>query len=224
MVNQAVILTFTAVLVGLGLANPLLIEPRKFSYLGTMVASQLNTTRSSGEISKRISQYGCYCFRDAHASYRMFGNGQPVDEQDHLCQKLMKCRKCLDMELPGQCDVDMEKYLYNIDPTTKEITCNPDQPLCRYEKCECDKQFAVALGQIWVDEDYNEFNWLNRKNVQRRTNQGLPVLDVDAKCVKDPDQMNNVNDQCCGSVGQKVPYSSARFSCCDGKITGLGNC
>merc|ERR1712110_75959 len=118
------------------------------------------------------------------------------------------------MELPGQCDLAMEKYLYTIDHNTKEITCNADQASCRYEKCECDKQFAIALGEIWSDDDFNEENWLNRKNVARRTNQGLPLLDVDSVCVKDPDQTNYVNDQCCGNVGHKVPFSSQRFSCC----------
>merc|ERR1712178_603456 len=61
------------------LGNPLLEQlGRKFSMLGTMLFTQTNTTLTSGDISKRIQQYGCYCFGDATNSGVLFGNGEPV--------------------------------------------------------------------------------------------------------------------------------------------------
>ena len=146
------------------MGNPLLDQlARKFSMLGTMLYSQVqNTTMTSGDISKRIQQYGCYCFRDAINSGVLFGNGEPVSPQDELCRNLMRCRKCMEMEFPGECDAAQEKYLYSIDANTNEIICNQDQDSCRVDKCECDKHFSVELGKMWTDASFDE---MYRKNI-----------------------------------------------------------
>ena len=158
MVNFSKIATTFVLLPSALLANPLLDQlARKFSMLGTMLYSQVtNTTLSSGDISKRIQQYGCYCFRDATNTGFLFGNGEPVSAQDELCRNLMRCRKCLEMEFPGECDISQEKYVYSIDATTNEIICDQDQSSCRVDKCECDKHFAIELGKIWTDESFDE--------------------------------------------------------------------
>jgi len=195
---------------------------RKFSYLGTMVFSQANTTHTSGDISKRIQEYGCYCFRDPKSMGVLFGAGAPVDDQDRFCRNLMQCRKCIDMDYPGQCDVDIEKYLFTIDSSTKEITCDPNQPSCRFEKCECDKQFAIEFGKVYSDDSYDEFYWLNKKNVQRRNNRGDPVFDADLNCQKGDE--TGPSDGCCGEVGQRMPYSQLRHDCCNNKLSNVGDC
>lgn len=207
------------------LGNPLLEQlGRKFSMLGTMLYSQTNTTLTSGDISKRIQQYGCYCFRDATNSGVLFGNGEPVSPQDEICRNLMRCRKCLEMDYPGECDISQEKYLYSIDPATQEITCNAEQAPCRYEKCECDKHFAVELGKIWSDEGFEAKFWMNSKNVARRNKRNEEVFDVDATCVKKNENSSNKADMCCGAVGQKQPFSLDRQECCDDQLVSIGQC
>lgn len=209
------------------MGNPLLDQlARKFSMLGTMLYSQVqNTTMTSGDISKRIQQYGCYCFRDAINSGVLFGNGEPVSPQDELCRNLMRCRKCMEMEFPGECDAAQEKYLYSIDANTNEIICNQDQDSCRVDKCECDKHFAVELGKMWTDASFDEMYWLNPKNVLRRNTKNLEVFDAATNCVKSDVNKKNPIDACCGLPGQKQPYSYERQECCDDtKLVSIGQC
>jgi len=199
---------------------------RKFSYLGHMVYSQLNTTMSSGDISKRIVSYGCYCFRDGNSGTdASFGSGKPVDAQDRLCSNLMKCRRCIQMDYGhSECDVHMEKYNFDINPTTNAITCDENQDPCRVNKCECDKAFAEDLAKIWKDEDFNEFYWVNTRNVRRRNKRNQEIFQGEQACKNSEDEKLRADD-CCGEVGRRMPYSLMRHDCCDNnRLAGIGQC
>lgn len=220
-------IAFAASLLAVNEANPMLDQLRKFSYLGSMVYSQLNTTMSAGDIAKRIVSYGCYCFRDGNSgSDASFGSGRPVDAQDRLCSNLMKCRRCIqmDFDVDSSCDVHMEKYSYSIDPSSRVITCDETQDPCRQHKCECDKAFAEDLGKVWTDEAFNELYWANNKNVRRRNKRNQEVFDAEANC-KNNEDVKLKADDCCGEVGRRMPYSLMRHDCCDNnRLAGIGQC
>lgn len=206
-------------------ANPMLDQLRKFSILGRMVYSQLNTTMSSGDISKRIVSYGCYCFRDGNSgSDASFGSGKPVDDQDKLCSNLMKCRRCIQMDYQDECDVHMEQYSYGINPNTNAITCDENQDPCRMHKCECDKAFAEDLAKVWTDEGFNNFYWGNNRNIRRRNKRNEPIFDGESVC-KNNEETRLKADDCCGEVGRRLPYSLMRHDCCDNnRLAGIGQC
>lgn len=219
-------IAFAASLLAVNEANPMLDQLRKFSYLGSMVYSQLNTTLTAGEISKKIVSYGCYCFRDGNSGTdASFGSGRPVDAQDRLCSNLMKCRRCIQMDFGSDdsCDVHMEKYSYSIDTDSRLITCNNSDP-CKQEKCECDKAFAEDLGKIWNDATFNEFYWNNNKNVRRRNKRNEETFDAEANCINNEESRLRAND-CCGEIGRRMPYSTDRHDCCNNvQLVGIGQC
>jgi len=227
-------LSVLAVFITCSEANPL-IEPtmesgrspslRKFSTLGRMVYNQLNTTMSSADVSKRIVSYGCYCFRDGNSKEgASFGSGKPVDAQDQLCSNLMKCRRCLQMDYQGSCDVHMESYSATIDDSTNTITCDENQDSCRFDKCECDKAFAEDLAKVWKDEEFNYFYWGNNRNIRRRNKRNEEIFAGDEEC-KNNDEIKLKTDYCCGESGRRLPYSSDRHDCCDNnRLAGIGEC
>lgn len=198
---------------------------RRFSYLGRMVHSQMNTTFSAGDISKRIVSYGCYCFRDGNSgSDASFGTGKPVDDQDRLCSNLMKCRRCIQMDFSGECDVHMEKYSYEID-SDNTILCDENQDPCKLHKCECDKAFAEDLAKVWNDDSFNEFYWGNSKNIRRRNKRNQDIFNGDESCKIVGEDNRLRADDCCGEVGRRLPYSLMRHDCCDNnRLAGIGQC
>jgi len=205
------------------------IEVRKFSALTAMVVHQLNfegkTNLDYTTISKRIANYGCYCFRED--SKAALGQGVPVDETDSVCKSLMQCRKCIDLDFPGECDVTMGQYKYAIDSNTGEIVCNNniDTDPCKVDACHCDREFALNFARVYKGDDQFDFSkWTNRKHVARMQNQGIPTFDSSV-CENTPRDVPAVADICCGVSGKKVPYSMDNKECClDETLRDIGSC
>jgi len=196
------------------------IDPKKFSHIVDMINSQITTSLSSDVIVKRIQNYGCHCFPGMTRAAG--GQGSPVDALDSQCQALYRCHRCVNMDFPGQCDVNAGKYRFSI--SNGVITCetNRNSP-CQINQCECDKEFATNFGSMWDDSSFNFHYWLNRNNVRDQDAAGTPTFDYASACVN---AQNNVSpDQCCGNTAIRRPYSSTVYDCCtDGTLKSLGSC
>jgi hypothetical protein len=186
---------------------------RKFSAIVEMIMGKVTTALDAGTVSKMIQNYGCHCFPNADsASDRIIGGlGQPKDALDSQCRTLYRCKKCVDMEFPGACDVDQGKYKYTIDDAGN-VDCSQNTG-CQLAQCTCDKEFADQVGSFWADADHNGDYWLNKKHVQQQNNAGNAVFEYASDCVA---QGTNVTpDACCGnSYPSKIPYATSNRACC----------
>ena len=196
------------------------VDPKKFSGIVRMINSQINTSLDYQTIVKRIQNYGCHCFPGM--SRAAGGQGAPVDDMDSACHTLFKCHRCVDMDHNNACDVDAGKYRFSI--RDGEITCNGDRNSdCQQNQCQCDKEFALTMGQIWDDDAYNFHYWLARNNVRAMENAGTPVFDFADTCQNS--QSNSTPDSCCGEYPHRRPFSSVMMECCDdGSIGSVGSC
>ena len=110
-------------------------------------------------------------------------------------------------------------------PNSGTVTCNPRgrNTDCKNAQCECDKQFAMNLANVWKDEEFNKNLWLNNKNVAAMEKAGTPVFTYNAECVK---VEGNPSNACCGdSYPNKHPFNSDSRECCvDGSLKLIGGC
>ena len=118
----------------------------------------------------------------------------------------------MDIEFPNECDVDMGRYRFNVDPDTGVVDCSRNKG-CKLAQCTCDAEFAYSVGTFWEDKNHNEFYWLSKRNKKIRAKKGLPIMKVEDTC-KMPTGEQSV-DTCCGnSFPHKQPFDSGLRSCC----------
>lgn len=184
---------------------------KKFSAIVEFAYSQVTTADDVGTWHKKIQNYGCHCFPDA--TRVPGGKGAPVDDMDNLCRDLARCHACVELD-HGVSNIGLEKYKYVVTGST--IDCSSNTEAVKLQQCECDKQFAIALGGVWDDASFNTFYWGNKNNND-------PQFDIVSTCTAGSGA--GVQDACCGASPDRRPYSSAVFECCsDGSIASVGGC
>lgn len=140
------------------------IEERRFKGIVKLVMNQIDTNFSTKEIFSKIQNYGCHCFPGQTREVGSLGS-KYVDPQDQLCMQLASCHRCVQLEFNHVTDFDTDTsgYSTSLDPTAKTIECtnnpnsNNDEERAKYSLCQCDKHFAEQLGNIWEDDNFNQF-------------------------------------------------------------------
>jgi len=200
------------------------VDEKKFSAIVDMAFHKLdghpsfnvdvvNANRNTRKnFSYMLQDYGCHCFPN-HKSISG-GRGKPKDALDEACRALYRCHKCVDIESPGVCEAD-GGYKYQL-KSAGDIGCTASDkfPDCKTQQCQCDREFADSVFDLWTGNDwtYDSNLWLNPRYVKAAEDMGVQVFDFDAEC-----QMgfNQTPDACCGDAfPNKVPYNSNDFGCC----------
>jgi len=207
-------------------AQRTIIDPRKFSTLTQLVVNQLNLKDPSGtwttnDVSDRLTDYGCYCFAE---SRELLGNrGKPVDEQDKLCLDLYRCHNCASkFDFPGDC---MFTSNYGIFLDQGEFKCSTTKNTdCERSRCECDKRFASRISELWTQNSgswsFDTFYWKQKKNVKKN-----PTFDAQAVCKPNGPTGITANNECCGEIGERIPFDNNMMECCaDKRVTFIGQC
>lgn len=199
------------------------LEERRYKGIIKLTYSQITTDFTRREIHSRLQYYGCHCFPNGKRKVGAIGS-KFVDSQDELCMKLALCHRCVKLEFDDVIDTNDSGYATFIDELTSEITClddpNSDNPLQRAKNalCQCDKEFAVNLGGIWSDNNFNQYYWLQPRQVDKYPNiERFDINDGSCKLVSDGESTGFI-DSCCGDYPFKKPFSSAKKQCCDSGI------
>jgi len=165
---------------------------------------------------RMMMNYGCHCFPNHKST--IGGKGQPVDQLDEACRSLYKCHKCVDIEYPNECETDNGGYKYDMDPVTKDLSCEASEKHgdCKVKLCECETHFVETIYDLWVGENsswsYNTKFWLDKKWTNKNEREGLDSFDRDNVCVIS--LVNVEADSCCGDFPSIIPYSSSEKNCC----------
>merc|ERR1712226_658570 len=170
---------------------------RKFNSLMSMAYSQSTTGLSKEDFSSRLNNYGCHCF--INGAKNPGGHGHPVNEIDEACRDLYRCRKCIEIEYQVDNDFIVDgRYTWGIDkPNTLNCRKNAKNK-ARKALCECDRHFAITIGDVWTDLFYDFSFWRDDKNMKEN-------------------QTFNY-DKRCRAVGNGVMSSSAASSATSGAI------
>jgi hypothetical protein len=210
------------------------VDQRKLSHVMAMSYNQVSTAHSQTIFGKMLLNYGCHCFPDSGRSMKaVAGQGPPQDDYDSLCRKLARCHRCIEMDWPESISLDWDtnngRYRYQIG-SDGSITCNGNADPEKSALCECDAEFARELGSTWQDDKFNRTLWDNKNNNDF-------TLESEFVCTKNGNQLN---DECCGSYPNRMPFSSDSIECCavgngifnvafqeccaDGSIVNIGQC
>lgn len=192
------------------------LEGRKYNHIVKMAKSMMTTKYSLRQIFRMLQNYGCHCFPGQTRAAG--GHGPAVDAQDSLCKDLARCHRCVGMEHGDVIDVDESKYRFNV--VNGDISCarNTEKGWHQSKRdlCECDAEFARKIGQIWSDDDFNDFYWLHPKDMKKIAKNKLDPepakFDMDATCGIIG---GGKADACCGSYPNRFPYDSNDKSCCN---------
>ena len=146
---------------------------RRFNSMSDMVYRHIIATNRGGsynpkQIEEKLQNYGCYCFPKNSRNVAK-NKGAPVDKMDQLCRMLSQCHRCIyDYDyVDDECDF-FGKYKYDVNANNGIISCLPGNRGCQSSQCECDKEFARRIVDLWVADDSFEFDnffWLNKNNV-----------------------------------------------------------
>jgi len=207
---------------------------RKFNSIVGMAHSQITTSFSKTEFGDKINKYGCHCFPGGTKAAG--GVGPAVDALDSLCKKLYKCHKCIQIEFGVDAvDVNDGRYTWALnDDGTLNCDKNQNNP-ARKALCQCDREYAYEMKNVWTDDGFNEYYWLSNRNARQGG-----TFDYDATCVANNNGSGAAADQCCGSAfPNKEPFDSTQRACCnsdsvyniftqecctDGTVAGIGSC
>jgi len=195
-------------------------EERKFSHIVKMVHDQISRAGSAWDsktVSKRLQNYACHCFP---GNNRVAGGAGPAqDGIDNLCKKLSRCHKCIEGDygisaFNAEWDADLGKYRWSAD-LNGDITCAANTEQFKRDLCECDAAFATAMGAQWVDAEWDNGMWGNRKNTGY-------TMDYDNVCVGSQGQTQT---ECCGAYPDRQPFQALSHECCaDGSVATVGSC
>jgi len=191
------------------------LEPRRFHSIVTMAYSQVTTSLTKNVFEEKIRKYGCHCFPLDTKSAG--GQGPAVDAMDSLCKKLYKCHKCINLEFGVEAiDVNQGKYTWQLDDQTGLISCDKNaQNPARKALCECDREYAYHMKNLWDDNSFNGFYWKNNKWAKQN-----PTFDFDNTCMQAGGSGSGGKaDMCCGDAfPNKEPYDSSQKACCGSTI------
>jgi len=197
------------------------LEGRKYNHIVKMAKSQMNTKHSLRQVFRMLQNYGCHCFPGQTRAAG--GHGPAVDAQDSLCKDLARCHRCVEMEHGKDIiDVDHAKYRFHVNDGKISCQRNTDKGWHQSKRdlCECDARFATKLGEMWNDDNYNDYYWLHPKEMKKIAKGNLEPIpdkfDLVGTCSA---PMGGRADSCCGSYPEKYPYDSADKSCCENSTT-----
>ena len=169
------------------------------------------TSMSNGLAPVDLTNYGCTCLSLNPGQKNL---GLPLDDTDRTCNRWKQCHKCVRDEHGGSCD---SKYKTNLQGDCGKYTFSKIRLFlslflvdkvgsCQRQMCECDRNFAISLGQVQPNEDFF-----------------APKLDTDLYCRK---AFPNGNGSCCQSPsGLFTWYNSNQHDCCSsGNIAEIGSC
>lgn len=212
---------------------PETLDPRKFNSIVGMAHSQVTTSLDKNDFGDKINKYGCHCF--PNGSKAAGGTGPAVDAMDSLCKKLYKCHKCIQIEYGMDAiDVNDGRYTWAVEDDGS-LSCdkNKNNP-ARLALCECDRAYAYAMKNVWDDDSFNQYYWLNNKFARQNPDQ---VFSYEDTCVANGGGQSA--DTCCGAAfPEKEPYDSTQRGCCgnslfnvftqeccqDGSVGSIGSC
>lgn len=192
-----------------------LLEERKYNHIVKMAKSQMKTKHSLRTIFKMLQNYGCHCFPGQTRAAG--GHGAAVDDQDSLCRDLARCHRCVEMEHGDIIDVNDDKYRFHVKDGAISCERNTEKGWHQSKRdlCECDAHFANEIGKLWDDNNFNDYYWLNPKDmklINKGKWEGGAKFDIDSTCTAN---MSGKADQCCGSYPLKYPYDSTQNNCCN---------
>jgi len=180
-------------------------------------------------ISKKLQNYGCSCFPDnAKAAEK---TQLAVDELDTACRNLRICRRCVEIEYPGQCDTDYDRYKWTTDSNNGMVQCNFDQAKrekakqdsdCEYNLCQCDAAFVDTVFELWTGQSssgwaWNDDYWRDRNYVKVMTKDGKEseLFDYNNSCYRPTSSTGGGGGGSGGSGGSGSPRSGGSdVKCC----------
>ena len=175
------------------------------------------------------SNYGCYCLPSQAytGDVNWVGRGTPVDEIDHLCQKLHHCYQCT-ARTYAECPAS-SPYAW-LPGRLDTSSCADEDYSCKGALCRCDVDFSVELAEL--------SNKWNKKYSQQFGFDRVAECGADhdhaARSFKGPLQrmgggslnVGSLNDpKCCGRGLNSIIYHPNRLECCkDGSTKAIGAC
>lgn len=162
------------------------------------------------EVVKKILNYGCHCFPGSKRNRSVGGKGPAMDTIDGICRSQYQCHKCVEMEYG--CSPDLNPYTVQFkgrkNALQKEVICRDDEGTCSRSICECDRNMAENLEDVWFAANiHNGFYWKDRRNAKKN-----PTFDYEGTC--NASGLSAVPDSCCGNFPDVVPYNQASKGCC----------
>merc|ERR1712050_425293 len=103
-------------------------------------------------------------------------------------------------------NADIGKYRWNL-RNDGSLDCSGNTEEHKKDLCECDADFAMELGKIWMDSNFNFTIWEAKNNHQFN-------FDYDQVCVKQGGSA--ITDNCCGDYPKRYPFDGFSRECCNG--------
>lgn len=168
-----------------------------------------NTTLSRKQLIRKMLNYGCHCFPGTRKRRSVGGKGPAMDEIDSVCKQQYHCHKCI--KLVHQCDPDRTgyrvKFIGKRRSLVRDISCKGEEGTCSRDLCECDKEMAYSLSDLWDDSLHSTYYWGDKKNINRNE-----YFDYEGTCKATGN--GGGSDACCGNFPNIIPYNSMDRTCC----------
>ena len=182
------------------------IGEKKLSETMKMVYDQVTTTLDFQTFTNRLQNYGCHCF--PNNSRIPGGKGEWQNPVDLACKRLAQCNQCVGLDHADFVDAQ-DKYRW--ETVNGAIDCSANNEDDKRDHCQCDKEFALQMGMVWNDNDFDTSVWFNRRNQDAQV--------YDDVCVQNVVNPPTSEKECCGENPKRRPYNVDVFECCqDGSI------
>ena len=93
--------------------------------------------------SNYYNEYGCNCL--GNLDRYAIGVGVTLDHIDRGCKMWHTCMKCAQEEYGDQCNSKNNNY--RMDIVGGDVQCKNDPDSCKRAICECDKIYAINMGE-----------------------------------------------------------------------------
>lgn len=201
------------------------VNGRKLGQTRDMLAHYLDMDQNAAKNFMR--NYGCYCYPLASQKVgpAFNYNAEPVDEMDHLCKKLWRAQKCIEIDSTNgvyekACDVG-QAYGMHLNEDTNELICGTeenqsqqDKLSCRFNMCELEKDFATKVADL-VKSGYERNQAYKNMNEEEYRNTCERVAGSGAE----------TELACCGTGLKRKTYNTLTSQCCDGdRVESFGSC
>ena len=106
--------------------------------------SMLNNYNADFNVnSEYYTEYGCNCLGDLERSG--VGGGVTLDMLDRGCKHWHNCLRCAQESYDESCTSDKAAYRMTLD--NGDVQCKNGVDTCKRAICECDKRFAMTMGE-----------------------------------------------------------------------------
>ena len=168
----------------------------------------------------QIWNYGCWCNFDDNLTT---GKGVPVDQFDHVCQRMQLCLRCAEFDT-NHCTARNTSYTAGMSLQAMDIVSDCDSQnngdVCKTHLCACEGQFvADIIDLLWTNTGGTNNSFKHESG-----------FDVESECVVisqggnggGPGNTANqvqVENNCCGLYPRRVPYNVNMHGCCSDGTT-----